>query len=128
MITLEFTKIAFDTWRAAKTKTNTPVPIELWDMVTQLLLTYKRPEICRVLGISSDQIKQHCIALSANKNNESHPIHSFDNDFVEAIPTLTSGIGDAMVELTIKGEARLMHLSLPTSVLSEVLPVLGKLL
>ena len=128
MTTLETTKIAFDAWRAAKTKTNTPVPTELWNMVSQLLLTYKRPDICRVLGISSDQIKQHCIAMPANKNHESHPIHLANNNFVEAIPALIAGKSDETAELTIKGEAKSLHLCLPSSMLRDVLPILGKLL
>jgi len=128
MINLESTKTAFDTWRAAKTKTNTPVPTELWNMVAQLLVTYERAEICRALGITSSQIKQYCIALPANKNHELHSVHSVDNNFVEATPTLTARKNDEAAELTVKGETKSLHLYLPASMLKDVLPVLGKML
>lgn len=122
MITLESARIAFDRWRASKAHINTPAPTELWDMVEQLLLTYKRAEICKVLGISGNQIKSYCIA-SATKDQELQPPQVLGS-FIEATPALNI----EMVELTLKGNSKSLHLSLPASALCDILPMLGKLL
>ncbi|MGD9153799.1 MAG: hypothetical protein PVG30_09180 [Gammaproteobacteria bacterium] len=91
MITLESTKIAFDTWRASKANINTPAPAELWGMVEQLLPTYKRSEICKALGISSHQIKSYCTAISATKDQVLQAPQAIGN-FVEAMPALNVGV------------------------------------
>ena len=124
MITLEFAKQAFDSWRANKANGNTQIPVKLWDMVRQLLLTHKKTKICRVLRISSNQIKRHCITTSIGKNEELRSPQADSRDFVEAIPTTTT----AMSELTLKGNSKSLHLCLPTSALREILPVLVELL
>ena len=124
MVTLEATKQAFDKWRAAKTKGNAPVPSALWDMVEQLLSIHKISEICKILRISSKQIKAYCIAIPTNKNQELQSLQSNGDEFVETISTISTG----MSELTIKGNSKSLHLCLPTSALREVLPVLGDLL
>lgn len=123
MITLESAKQAFDAWRMAKSHENTPTPAELWVMVSQLLPSYKRSEICKALRISSNQIKTHCPAIDVN--HELVPMQSSSNNFVEATPAPTAS---SMSELTLKGKSKSLHLCLPTTALSEVLPVLGKLL
>ncbi len=124
MIPLESVNIAFDIWRAAKTNTNTPVPAELWDMVRQILPVHKKSEICKVLRISGNQIKQHCAATPISKVQELQPLQSIGNDFIEAIPASNAG----MSELTLKGNSKSLHLYLPTTALREVLPMLGELL
>lgn len=122
MITLESAKIAFDTWRASKANINTPAPAELWDMVEQLLLTYKRAEICKVLGISGHQIKAHC--AEASKSQDLQPVRPNGDSFVEAIQAPIA----AMSELTLKGNSKSLHLCLPTSALCDILPIVGRLL
>ena len=123
MITLESAKQAFDTWRANKINTNTPIPVELWDMVDQLLPMHKKTELCKILGISSHQIQLHCTARSVTENRVSAPPEII-GDFIEATPPPSSG----MAELTLKGESKSLHLCLSTSALSEILPMLGALL
>ena len=121
MITLESTKIAFDTWRTTRAHNNTPTPTKLWVMVGRLLLTHKKPEICNILRISNTQIKKHCVAIPTIKDKKSQPA---GNDFVEAVPLPTVG----MSELTFSGSSKSLHLRLPTAALREVLPILGELL
>jgi hypothetical protein len=124
MMTLESASEKFATWRATKTNKNTAVPPELWNMVRDLLSTYKGAELCKVLGISSAQIKRHCAKEPTLKKQEL--LHQLTNsdDFVEAIAAPTN----VMSEVTIQGPSRSLHLCLPTSALREVLPVLGELL
>ena len=126
MLTLESAKEAFARWRASKANINTKAPVELWSMVEQLLPTHKRAEICKALGISSHQIKSYCTASSATKDQVLQPPHAIGN-FVEAMPALNIGM-TGMTELTLKGSSKSLHLSLPTSALHEVLPILGSLL
>lgn len=123
MITLESTKQAFEAWRKSRRNENTPTPTELWDMVNQLLPSHKRSEICKVLRISSNQIKTHCLATDVDYGLAA--MQSSSNNFVEATPTPTT---NSMSELTIKGKSKSLHLCLPTAALSEVLPMLGGLL
>jgi hypothetical protein len=123
MITLESTKIAFDTWRVSKAKVNTPIPKELWDMVKQLLPTYKKGEICKVLGISSRQIKSNCTPTSTTTDRELRSSQAIGN-FVEAKPALNVGTA----ELVLKGTTKSLRLCLPTTALHEILPILGALL
>ncbi len=124
MITLESTKIAFDTWRASKANINTPAPAELWGMVEQLLPTYKRAEICKALGISGHQIKSYCTATSTTGDQALQPTQAIGN-FVEAMP---APLNVGMAELTLRGKCNSLHLCIPTSALHEVLPMLGALL
>jgi len=123
MITLESAKIAFDRWRASKANINTAAPVELWGIVEQLLPTYKRAEICKVLGISGHQIKSYCKAISTTKEQVLQLAPAIGN-FVEATPAANVGI----VELALKGDSKSLHLCMPTAALQEILPVLGKLL
>lgn len=129
MITLESTKIAFDTWRTTRAKSNTPTPRGLWDMVKQLLPEHRRTEIYKTLGISSNQIKKHCgisspLSVTAS-NNQKETQEIDDSDFVTAIPLPTIGSSS---ELTLKGSSRSLHLRLPTAALRDVLPIIGELL
>lgn len=123
MTTLESTKQAFDKWRAAKINVNTPAPVELWDMVKELLLNHKKSEICRMLRISGHQIQSHCTTASPTQSQALQPPRVVNN-FVEATPSLTVG----MAELTLKGDSKTLHLCLPTSALRDILPILGALL
>lgn len=131
MITLETTKIAFDTWRTTRAKSNTPIPMELWDMVKQLLAKHRRIEIYKTLGISSNQIKKHCeisspLSVTASNNQKIKEAQEIDDsDFVTAIPLPASGSSS---ELTLKGSSRSLHLRLPTAALRDVLPIIGELL
>ena len=122
MTTLESVKRAFELWRAAKVHSNTPAPLELWDKVSQLLLAHEKSEICKTLGVSTDQIKRHCAPTSVDSAVK--PPKTHNNDFVEAI----SASAPAMSELTLKGKTKSLHISLPTSALCEVLSALGELL
>lgn len=123
MITLASTKLAFDAWRITKTNDKSPIPVELWDMVKQLLASYKQTEICKVLRISGNQIKTHCITPSITKGQAMQPSQAIGN-FVEATPALNVG----MTELILKGDSKSLHVALPISALHEVLPMLGALL
>ncbi len=134
MITLESAKIAFDTWRASKANINTPAPAELWGMVEQLLPTYRRAEICKVLRISGHQIKSYCTATLPAKAQVLLPPKA-NGDFVEALPAqpiekphIETVANTGMSELTVKGRFKSLHLCLPTIALRELLPVLGELL
>ena len=124
MITLESAKIAFDTWRAAKANSNTPIPTELWNMVRDLLLRHRKADICRILRIGSHQIKRHCVTPPSSRNKESQPTLPSSSDFVEAIPASNAG----MSELTLKGNSKSLHLCFPTSTLCDILPIVGRLL
>ena len=123
MVTIESAQLSFDRWRSSKASSSAHIPEKLWDMVRQLLLTHKRAEICKALGVNSNQIKSHCATSSITKNQMPQPSQAI-GDFVEA--TLPTNVG--MAELTLKGQSKSLHLSLPTSTLREVLPILGALL
>jgi hypothetical protein len=124
MVTLESAKQAFDEWRATKRNINTPAPVELWDMVNRLLPTHKKSELCKVLAISSHQIQSHCTTdqmIDDQALTPSQPVEGF----IEATPP---AVNATMAELTLKEGSRSLHLCVPTTVLGEVLPMLGALL
>lgn len=132
MPTLASTKTAFETWRAARANTATPIPAKLWDMVKHLLPTHKQSKICKVLRLSGSQIKKYCNVNTAVNNQKvmkkSQELQSStENDFVTAMPLPITGDA-SMSELTLKGSSRSLHLRLPTSALRDVLSMLGELL
>lgn len=124
MVTLESAKQAFEEWRVAKININTPTPAELWEMVNDLLLRHKKSELCKTLGISNHQIQSHCATSQLTDNRTSTSSYPVDG-FVEATPAASNV---AIAELTLKGASKSLHLCLPTTSLSEVLPMLGALL
>ena len=134
MITLESAKLAFDRWRTSKTNVNSATPAELWGMVDQLLLTHKRVDVCKVLGISGHQVKSNCTTISPTK---ALPLPEVTGDFVEATPTqlieepsiaVGTVANTGMSKLIVKGRFKSLHLCVPTAALREVLPMLGELL
>ena len=125
MTTLATTKQVIDEWRTAKINSNTPIPKKIWSMVEQLLLVHTKSEIRKALGITSGQIRSHCVVNLPIGNQAAQSAIRAVNNFVEATPP---PLNIGMAELTIKGDSKTLQLRLPATALSEVLPILGAFL
>ena len=58
-ITLESVEQAFCEWRARRISRTELIPKNLWHMALMLYPQHKRTIICRRLGLSGGQFKQH---------------------------------------------------------------------
>jgi len=133
MKTLKSAKIAFEAWRVARPSVSSPIPEKLWDMVEDLLPIHKKSKICKILRLSGSQLKKHCNICAKHpnvtgKNTTSRILRNLaDNGFVKAVsPPIDNQT--SMSELTLKLRTASFQLKLPTYALSEVLPMVRKLL
>ena len=116
-LTLELVEEAFVQWREQRTSRSESIPKKLWEMVLKLYPKYKKTVICRRLGLSGSQLKQHL-------DNRS----SSDSGFVLATVDSVKEHFIPNIQLTIQGKERALILSVDVHTFDKILPYMGRLL
>jgi hypothetical protein len=120
-LTLEVVENAFRQWREQRNSRADKIPKNLWRMASSLYPQYNRATICRRLGLSGGQFKQHI-------NDRTHT--SSDSGFVLAFQSLVQepSISNFDIQLTIQGKERTLICSLNVHALGTLLPHIERLL
>lgn len=116
-LTLEVVEEAFQQWREQRTRRSESIPQKLWEMVLKLDPKYKKTVVCRRLGLSGSQLKQHLDNRSSSDSG--FVLASRDSVKEHLIPN---------IQLTIQGKERALILSVDVHTLDKILPNIGKLL
>jgi len=116
-LTLEVVEKAFAQWREQRTSRSESIPQKLWEMVLKLYPQYEKTIICRRLGLSGSQLKQHLDSRSSS--GAGFVLASVDS----VKEHLTSNI-----QLTIQGKERALMLSVDMHTFDKILPSIGMLL
>ena len=111
-LSIEEVVLAFEHWRFnVRRYIGDKIPDDLWVMVKKILPHYKKPYICKKLGISRAQLKHH---FPDYFNEE--PIK---DSFVQA--SLPPGQSD--YELVLKGDKKTLSIKIPEHQLEKLLPI-----
>jgi hypothetical protein len=120
-LTLESAEAAFQQWREQRSSRSELIPKNLWSMALKLYPQYKRSIICRRLGLSGGQFKQHLDDNSPTFSDSGFVLASRDS--VKENSMLKS-----KVQLTIQGKERALTFSVDVHALGQILPHIGMLL
>ena len=113
-LTLEVVEEAFQQWREQRNSRSELIPHKLWDMVLKLYPKYKKTVICRRLGLSGSQFKQH--VANSSSSGGGFVLASIDSHLIPNI------------QLTIQGKERALILSVDVHALDKILPSISRLL
>jgi hypothetical protein len=116
-LTLEVVEKAFAQWREQRSSRSESIPKKLWEMVLKLPPKYKRTMICRRLGLSGSQLKQHLDSSSSSGAG-----------FVLASVDSVKEYLNPNIQLTIQGKERALMLSVDMHAFDKILPSIGMLL
>ena len=120
-LTLESVEKAFCEWRAQRSSRAELIPKNLWCMALKLYPQHTQTIICRRLGLSGGQFKQHLEGGDHTFSSNGFVVASKDSVVENLIPS-------SEVQLTIQGKERTLIFSLDVHALGEILPHIGMLL
>ena len=118
-ITLESVRRSFEQWRSQRNHRAEPIPKRLWAMALSLYPKHKRSHICRCLGLSGRQFKQHLEKTNSAFLSGGFVLASTEMD--DPKPNANSKFTSNVV-LNLQGPERTLSLTVNLEKLSQVLP------